>query len=97
MKPLPKITSIWDPNRRSTRPSPETLVTRHFKLNLLGPSPATKLKGGNGPAVIVDQGYLKDDMIQVELLRWFYTAFTRSQEKLYLLNFSDSFFPDITE
>jgi exodeoxyribonuclease-5 len=40
---------------------------------------------------------LKDDMIQVELLRWFYTAFTRSQEKLYLLNFSDSFFPDITE
>ena len=46
-----------------------------------------KAQGGQWPAVIVDQGYLKDDMIQVELLRWFYTAFTRSQEKLYLLNF----------
>ncbi|MDO7712055.1 MAG: ATP-binding domain-containing protein, partial [Schleiferiaceae bacterium] len=56
-----------------------------------------KAQGGQWPAVSVDQGYLKDDMIQVELLRWFYTAFTRSQEKLYLLNFSDSFFADITE
>jgi exodeoxyribonuclease-5 len=51
-----------------------------------------KAQGGQWPAVIVDQGYLQEDMVQVELLRWFYTAFTRSQEKLFLLNFSDSFF-----
>ncbi len=56
-----------------------------------------KAQGGQWPAVIVDQGYLQDDMVQVELLRWFYTAFTRSQEKLYLLNFADSFFEKTPE
>jgi hypothetical protein len=56
-----------------------------------------KAQGGQWPAVIVDQGYLQDDMIQIELLRWFYTAFTRSQEKLFLLNFSNSFFSNSTE
>ncbi len=53
-----------------------------------------KAQGGQWPAVIVDQGYLQDDMIQIELLRWFYTAFTRAQEKLFLLNFSPSFFSE---
>lgn len=48
-----------------------------------------KAQGGQWPAVIVDQGYVTEDMIDVEYFRWLYTAVTRASEKLYLLNFSD--------
>jgi exodeoxyribonuclease-5 len=51
-----------------------------------------KSQGGQWPAVIVDQGYLTEEMLDISLLRWFYTAFTRAQTELYLLNFSDEFF-----
>lgn len=51
-----------------------------------------KSQGGQWPAVIVDQGYLTEEMLDTSLLRWFYTAFTRAQRELYLLNFSDAFF-----
>lgn len=51
-----------------------------------------KAQGGQWPAVVVDQGYLTEEMLDRSLLRWFYTAFTRAQQELYLLNFSDSFF-----
>lgn len=47
-----------------------------------------KAQGGQWPAVFVDQGYLTDDMINTEYLRWLYTAFTRASEKLYLINFT---------
>jgi exodeoxyribonuclease-5 len=53
-----------------------------------------KSHGGQWPAVIVDQGFLTEEMLDVSLLRWFYTAFTRAQKELYLLNFSKSFFAD---
>lgn len=51
-----------------------------------------KSQGGQWPAVIVDQGYLTEEMIDSNLLRWFYTAFTRAQQELYLLNFHPEFF-----
>lgn len=51
-----------------------------------------KAQGGQWPVVFIDQGYLTEEMIDLEFLRWLYTAFTRSTEKLYLLNFSDEFF-----
>jgi exodeoxyribonuclease V len=51
-----------------------------------------KAQGGQWPAVIVDQGYLTEEMLDRSLLRWMYTAFTRAQQELYLLNFSDAFF-----
>lgn len=51
-----------------------------------------KSQGGQWPAVIVDQGYITEDMLDASLLRWFYTAFTRARRELWLLNFSDSFF-----
>ena len=51
-----------------------------------------KSQGGQWPAVIVDQGYLTEEMLDQSLLRWFYTAFTRAQESLYLLNFEEAFF-----
>jgi exodeoxyribonuclease-5 len=53
-----------------------------------------KTQGGQWPTVIVDQGYLNDEMINTEYLRWLYTALTRSTEKLYLINFNDQFFEE---
>ena len=54
-----------------------------------------KTQGGQWRTVIIDQGYLTDEMIDREYLRWLYTAVTRATEKVYLLNFSDKFFaPD---
>ncbi|MDR3189451.1 MAG: ATP-binding domain-containing protein, partial [Prevotellaceae bacterium] len=40
----------------------------------------------------VDHGYLTDEMVNVEFLRWLYTAFTRATEQLYLVNFDKRFF-----
>jgi exodeoxyribonuclease-5 len=51
-----------------------------------------KAQGGQWPAVIIDQGYLTEEMMDREWLRWLYTAFTRAQKELYLLNFDDKFF-----
>jgi exodeoxyribonuclease V len=51
-----------------------------------------KAQGGQWQIVFLDQGYFTDDMINREYLRWLYTAFTRSVEKIYLVNFPDNFF-----
>lgn len=51
-----------------------------------------KSQGGQWPAVVVDQGYITEEMLDESLLRWFYTAFTRAQTSLYLLNFAPEFF-----
>ncbi|MFD3000972.1 ATP-dependent RecD-like DNA helicase [Pontibacter toksunensis] len=47
-----------------------------------------KAQGGQWKAVFVDQGFLKEDMVNEEFARWLYTALTRSSEELYLLNFN---------
>jgi exodeoxyribonuclease-5 len=54
-----------------------------------------KAQGGQWKVVFIDQGYIYDDRINLEYLRWLYTALTRSMEKLYLVNFSDEFFMNI--
>ena len=51
-----------------------------------------KAQGGQWPAVFIDQGYLNEEMINLEFLRWLYTAITRATEKLYLVNFDGQFF-----
>lgn len=51
-----------------------------------------KAQGGQWKNVFVDQGYFKDDMINLEYLRWLYTAITRATEKLYLINFPKEFY-----
>ena len=48
-----------------------------------------KTQGGQWKHVFVDQGYLKEDMIDKEYMRWLYTAITRATEKVYLVNFLD--------
>lgn len=53
-----------------------------------------KAQGGQWDAVFIDQGYLTDEMMNTEFLRWLYTAITRSSKELYLVNFSDQFFKE---
>lgn len=51
-----------------------------------------KAQGGQWKAVFVDQGYLKDEQVDRDFVRWLYTAITRATEELYLVNFSPTFF-----
>ena len=51
-----------------------------------------KAQGGQWKSVFVDLGYVTEEMIDREYLRWIYTAFTRPVDKLYLVNFSKEFF-----
>lgn len=51
-----------------------------------------KAQGGQWKAIFVDQGYISDNMLDTDYYRWLYTAFTRSEEKLFLVNFNKSFF-----
>ena len=53
-----------------------------------------KTQGGQWKHVFVDQGYITEDALDQNYLRWLYTAVTRATEKLYLVNFRDEFFPD---
>jgi ATP-dependent exoDNAse (exonuclease V) alpha subunit len=51
-----------------------------------------KAQGGQWNAVFVDQGYITDDMVNTDFLRWFYTACTRATDELFLVNFNEKFF-----
>lgn len=51
-----------------------------------------KAQGGQWKKVFLDQGWITEDMINKEFLRWLYTAFTRSTKELYLVNFRKDFF-----
>jgi exodeoxyribonuclease-5 len=51
-----------------------------------------KAQGGQWNAVFVEQGFLQEDMINTEFLRWLYTAITRAQSELFLMNFGDRFY-----
>lgn len=53
-----------------------------------------KAQGGQWEAVFVDQGYLTDEMVNTDFLRWFYTACTRATNELYLVNFNKKFFAE---
>jgi len=50
-----------------------------------------KAQGGQWKAVFLDHGYLTADMINRDFMRWLYTAFTRAEERLYLVNFHKEF------
>jgi exodeoxyribonuclease-5 len=51
-----------------------------------------KTQGGQWDTVFIDQGYLNEKMMNLEYLRWLYTALTRATKKLYLVNFDEKFF-----
>jgi exodeoxyribonuclease-5 len=50
-----------------------------------------KAQGGQWDAVFIDQGYLTEELINTEFLRWLYTAITRSTTELFLVNFAKQF------
>ncbi len=51
-----------------------------------------KTQGGQWPNVFIDQGYLTEEMMDTEYLRWLYTAITRATGKVYLVNFREEFY-----
>ncbi len=53
-----------------------------------------KAQGGQWDCVFVEQGYLTDEMINTEYMRWLYTAVSRAKTKLYLVNFNKEFFAE---
>jgi exodeoxyribonuclease-5 len=51
-----------------------------------------KSQGGQWEAVFIDQGYLTEENLNEEFLRWLYTALTRASKEVFLVNFHDRFF-----
>jgi exodeoxyribonuclease V len=53
-----------------------------------------KAQGGQWERIFIDQGMFNRNEITIDYLRWFYTALTRSTDRVYLVNFSQDFFAD---
>ena len=53
-----------------------------------------KSQGGQWPVVFVDAGYLNEDHLDAEYYRWLYTAVTRAESRLYLVNFPEAMYQD---
>ena len=49
-----------------------------------------KSQGGQWKCVFIDNPFWRDD-IELEDLKWLYTAVTRATEKVYLVNFKQNF------
>ncbi len=53
-----------------------------------------KAQGGQWKAVFIDQGFLTEEMIDRNWIRWLYTALTRATHRVFLVNFHPRFFGD---
>lgn len=51
-----------------------------------------KTQGGQWNSVFIDSSLNLKEKLEVEDLRWLYTALTRAQERVYFVNFKDEFF-----
>lgn len=51
-----------------------------------------KAQGGQWDTIFIDQGYVGEEQINQDYLRWLYTGVSRAKNKLYLINFKDEFF-----
>ena len=51
-----------------------------------------KTQGGQWNTVFIDSSLNLKETLEVEDLRWLYTALTRAQERLYFVNFKEEFF-----
>lgn len=50
-----------------------------------------KAQGGQWDYVLIDHGYLGEDLPDESFQRWLYTAFTRARKRLYLINPDERF------
>lgn len=53
-----------------------------------------KTQGGQWSSVFIDSSFNQKETLEIEDLRWIYTALTRAQERVYFVNFKDEFFGD---
>jgi exodeoxyribonuclease V len=53
-----------------------------------------KAQGGQWERVFIDQGMFNRNAISIDYLRWFYTALTRSTDRVYLVNFAGEWFAE---
>lgn len=51
-----------------------------------------KTQGGQWSSVFIDSSLNQKETLELEDLRWLYTALTRAQEKVYFVNFKEEFF-----
>ncbi|MCK5105368.1 MAG: ATP-binding domain-containing protein, partial [Cyclobacteriaceae bacterium] len=51
-----------------------------------------KSQGGQWKAVFIDHGFRQDNEIDIEYIRWLYTALTRAEKEVFLVNFDKQFF-----
>ena len=51
-----------------------------------------KSQGGQWERVFIDQGMFNRQEPTIDYLRWLYTALTRATDKVYLVNFPDTWF-----
>jgi exodeoxyribonuclease-5 len=54
-----------------------------------------KTQGGQWHTVFIDQGYITEETMDKEYLRWLYTAITRSTDKVFLINFPENLFETV--
>jgi exodeoxyribonuclease-5 len=55
-----------------------------------------KTQGGQWKVVLIDIGYFTEEKLDKEFVRWLYTAITRATDKVYLVNFENKFFVEIS-
>ena len=51
-----------------------------------------KTQGGQWNTVFIDSSFNQKEALELEDLRWLYTALTRAQERVYFVNFKEEFF-----
>lgn len=51
-----------------------------------------KSQGGQWKSVFVNQGYLPEEQVNKEFIRWLYTAVTRATDEVFMMNFHAHFF-----
>ena len=51
-----------------------------------------KTQGGQWSSVFIDSSFNQKETLEVEDLRWIYTALTRAQKRVYFVNFKEEFF-----